>query len=123
MIDYFFLFSNSAAAQADSSVGQFWIALSSVWDTSTTFPGIKVNTPAALVNGISPLTGFWIVVSRTAPDPNLDANAAMVMKLARDAAIRSSNFVLAAAISGTNRTNLSFSPVPHGSRYPIPLGQ
>ena len=84
-IDYFCIYSNAAAAQADSPVGAFWNG--SAWDTSTTFPGISVNTPAALING---------------------------------------NFVVAASVTGTNRTSLSFKPQPmavSGSAYPIPLGK
>jgi hypothetical protein len=124
-IDYFCLFSNVAAAQADVNVGAFWDATKASWDTSTVFPGISVSTPAALVNGISTLTGFWIVVSRpTANNPGLDGDAAcQILKLDRDLAAGNGAFVLAAAISGTNRTSLTFQPVPHGSNYPRPLGK
>lgn len=121
MIDYFCIFPNAAAAQADATVGQFWNASSSIWDTSTVFPGVSVITPAALVNGISSLTGFWIVISRVTPNPALDAIC--VMKLDRDLGIVNGAFVLAGTIIGTNRTSLTFQPVPHGSGYPRPLGK
>ncbi len=123
-IDYLCIFSNAAAAQADGPVGAFWNG--SVWDPSTTFPGISVNTPAALINGISPITGFWIVVSQTARSGALDADTNCVLTLDRDQGKINGNFVVAASVTGTNRTNLSFKPQPmavSGSAYPIPLGK
>lgn len=120
-IDYFCIFASAASAQADGPVGAFWNG--TAWDTSTTFPGVSVTTPQALVNGISSLTGFWIVVSRTAASAALDADANCVMKLDRDAGSVNGNFVLAAAITGTNRTSLVFQPTPFGSGYPRPLGK
>ena len=44
-IDYFCIFTNAAAAQADANVGPFWNG--TTWDTSTVFPGISVTTPHA----------------------------------------------------------------------------
>ncbi len=120
-IDYFCIFTNAAAAQADANVGAFWNGAN--WDQSTVFPGISVVTPAALVNGISPITGFWILVARPAADAGLDANTACVMKLDRDLGKVNGSFVLAAAITGSNRTSLTFQPIPHGSGYPRPLGK
>lgn len=121
-IDYFCIFSNAAAAQIDGPVGAFWNG--STWDPSTTFPGVSVATPAALINGISPITGFWIVVSRPAASGALDADTNCVMKLDRDLGKVNGNFVLSAAITGTNRTNLTFQPVPFdGPGYPRPLGK
>jgi hypothetical protein len=122
-IDYFCIFANAAAAQADANVGAFWNATLSVWDQSTVFPGVSVVTPAALVNGISPITGFWIVVSRPVDNPGLDADTACVMKLDRDLAAANGAFVLAATLTGTNRTSATFQPVPNGSGYPRPLGK
>ena len=120
-IDYFCIFSSATTAQADGPVGAFWNG--TVWDTSTTFPGVSVVTPQALVNGISSLTGFWIIISRVADSPALDADINCVMSLDRDIAKVNGNFVLAAAITGSNRTNLTFQPVPHGAAYPRPLGK
>ena len=123
-IDYFCIFTNAAAAQIDSNVGPFWNGSS--WDTSTTFPGVTVVTPQALVNGISPITAFWIIVSRPIANAGLDANAACVMKLDRDQGAVNGNFVLGAAITGGNRTSLTFKPQPmaqSGSAYPNPLGK
>jgi len=120
-IDYFCIFTNAAAAQADPPVGTFWNG--TTWDTSTTFPGVSVVTPQALVNGISSITGFWIVVSRVSTSAALDADTNCVMKLDRDLGNVNGNFVLAAAIVGGNRTALTFQPVPHGSGYPRPLGK
>lgn len=122
-IDYFCIFSNAAAAQADAPVGAFWNASTSQWDLSTTFPGVSVVTPQALVNGISSLTGFWIIVSRTADSPALDSDTNCVMRLDRDVAAVNGNFVLSSAITGTNRTSLTFQPMPAGSLYPKPLGK
>lgn len=121
MIDYFCIFANAAAAQADPTIGAFWNATASAWDTSQVFPGISVSTPQALVNGISSLTGFWIIISQQAPNAALDA--VCVMKLDRDLGKVNGAFVLAAAITGGNRTAFNFSPVPHGSGYPRPLGK
>lgn len=121
MIDYFFLFTNSSVAQVDSVMSVFFNGTS--WDQSTTFPNVNIATPAALINGISPLTGFWIIVSQNSTNPSLDAHANLVMKLDRDLGKVNGNFVLAASISGTNRTNLNFQPVPFGSGYPRPLGK
>jgi hypothetical protein len=120
-LDYFCIFSNAASAQADTNVGAFWNG--TAWDQSTVFPGVSVVTPAALVNGISPITGFWIVVSRPVDNPGLDADTACVMKLDRDLAAANGAFVLAATLTGTNRTSATFQPVPNGSGYPRPLGK
>lgn len=120
-IDYFCIFANATAAQADGPVGAFWNG--AAWDTSTTFPGVSVVTPQALVNGISPITGFWIIVSRIGTSAALDADTNCVMTLDRDLGKVNGNFVLAAAITGGNRTALTFQPVPHGSGYPRPLGK
>jgi len=120
-IDYFCIFANAATAQADPNVGVFWNG--TTWDTSTTFPGISVNTPAALVNGISPITGFWIMVARPSANAGLDADTACVMKLDRDLAAVNGAFVLGATLTGTNRTTATFQPVPHGSNYPRPIGK
>lgn len=119
MIDYFCIFANAAAAQADSTVGTFWNG--ATWDTSQVFPGISVSTPQALVNGISSLTGFWIIISL--PIANAALDALCVMKLDRDLGRVNGAFVLAAVLTGGNRTSLNFSPVPHGSGYPRPLGK
>ena len=63
------------------------------------------------------------MVSRTADSPALDADTNCVMTLDRDVGKINGNFVLAAAITGTNRTNLIFHPIPLGSAYPSPLGK
>jgi hypothetical protein len=125
-IDYFCIFSNAAAAQADVNVGAFWNATSASWDTSTVFPGISVSTPAAIVNGIPSLTAFWILVSQRVANAGLDSDAACVMKLDRDLGGVNGAFVLSASIIGTNRTSLTFRPTPHaiaGANYPQPLGK
>lgn len=122
--DYYCIFTNQAAAQADSVVGAYWNATASAWNTSVTFPNHKVTTAAALIIGISPITGFQIVISTVGPNASLAANSACFMALNRDAACRSQAFVVAAAnFTGTNRTNATLSPVPMGSCYPRPLGQ
>jgi hypothetical protein len=123
-IDYYCIFTNAAAAQADTAVGSRWNATAGAWDTSVTFPNHKVVTAAALINGISPITGFQIIVSTVGGDAALDADAACFMKLNRDAACRSQGFVMAApSFTGANRTNATISPTPMGSCYPRPLGQ
>jgi hypothetical protein len=122
--DYFCIFTNQAAAQVDAVVGTYWIVGNSAWDLSQTFPGVTVSTPSALVDGISAITGFWIVVSSPVDNAALDAKANCVMKLDRQAAILGNAFVVASTgLSGTGRTSFTFQPVPHGSRYPRPLGQ
>lgn len=122
--DYFCIFTNQAAAQADATVGAYWDPVNLVWNLSTVFVGVSVVTPTALVDGISPITGFWIVVSSMTDNVALDAKANCVMKLDRQAAILGNAFVVASTgLSGAGRTSFTFSPVPHGSRYPRPLGQ
>lgn len=122
MIDYFCIFANAAAAQADPTCGAFWNATASAWDTSQVFPGISVLTPQALVNGISSLTGFWIIISQKAANPALAAIC--VAALDRDLGKVNGAFVLSSPLLTTpNRTPLTFSPVPHGSGYPRPLGK
>jgi hypothetical protein len=120
-LDYFCIFSNAAAAQVDTAIAPFWNGTN--WDLSTTFPNVSVTTPAALVNGISPITGFWIVVARTADSPALDADTACVMKLDRDLAVGNGAFVVSATLTGSNRTSASFKPMPAGAQYPIPFGK
>ena len=122
-LDYFCIFASATTAQADVNIAPFWNSTTAAWDLSTTFPGVSVTTPAALVNGISPITGFWIVVARTVDSPALDADTACVMKLDRDLAAANGAFVLAATLTGTNRTSTTFQPVPNGSGYPRPLGK
>lgn len=122
-VDYFCLFTNAAAAQADGAVGAFWFSTNSVWDLSQTFPSVSVITAAALVNGINPNTGFWIVISQTARNAALDAKANCVMTLDRDLGAVNGAFVLAGTLTGANRTNATFSPIPAGSKYPRPFGK
>ena len=120
MIDYIFLFANLAAAIADPTVGAYY---NNGWRMDVCNPGIKVVTAAALVNGVSPITGYWIMIESTGPSAALSSNSKLVLVLDRDAAVRSKSFVVAAAISGANRTNATISVVPLGSQYPQPLGQ
>lgn len=119
MIDYFMLFSSQTVAESDPTVGLYWDGSS--WDLSQTFPGISVATAQAIINGVSALTGFWIIISTVAPVPALDTHSRLVMKLNRD--LSSGSFVMSSVITGTNRTNLIFHPLPQGSNYPQPLGQ
>jgi hypothetical protein len=120
-IDYFCLFTNAAAAQADPNVGVFWNGVS--WDTSTTFPGITVSTAAPNIRGVNTTSGFWIMISRPVDNSGLDTSC--VMALDRDLGKNNGNFVLFAdgSLNGTARTGLNFAPVPHGSGYPRPLGK
>ena len=126
-IDYFCLFTNVAGAQANPAVGAYWHPATSDspadWDRSQTNPGLSVVTPQAIVNGVSSATGFWIMISTFGPNAALDADTSCVMKLDRDAAIAGNAFATSTVITGANRTALTFSPVPLGSRYPLPLGQ
>lgn len=120
-VDYFCIFSSQATAQVDSAISPYWNG--TTWDQSQTFPGISVTTPQALVNGISSLAGFWIEIASAGPNAALDADVACVLKLDRDVAAVNGAFVLGAAITGGNRTSLTFKPVPAGSAYPRPLGK
>lgn len=122
-IDYFCLFATQAAAQVDVAVGVFWDSVNLTWRGDTTFPGVSVVTAAALVNGINPNTGFWIVVSQTARNVALDAKVNCVMTLDRDLGAVNGAFVLAGTLTGANRTNATFSPIPAGSKYPRPFGK
>ena len=119
MIDYIFLFANLAAAIADPTVGAYY---NNGWRMDVCNPGIKVVTAAALVNGVSPLTGYWVMIE-SPPNVALANDAKLVLALDRNAAVQSKPFVVAAAISGANRTNATMAPVPLGSQYPQPLGQ
>ena len=122
-LDYFLLFTSAAIAQSDSVVGTYWDAIDGVWNLSVVFPGIKVITPQAVINGISSLTGFWIIISNAGDVPSLDNHSNLVMKLDRDIAAQGGSFVLSSVITGTSRTNLTFQPGPQGHKYPHPLGQ
>lgn len=119
--DYFLLFTNAAAAQADATVGTYWDG--SNWRGDVCFTGLKIVTAQAIINSISSLTGFWILISNPGALAALDSHPNLVMKLDRDAAALGGAFVVSAVISGTNRTGLTISPVPHGAQYPRPLGQ
>ena len=123
MIDYFFLLATEAAAEADPIVGAYWISDLAQWRPDVCFPGTKVATPQAVINGISSLTGFWLIIAQTNPNAALAADANLVMALDRDAANAGRSFVTSAVITGTNRTSLTFSPTPFGAKYPQPLGQ
>ena len=123
-IDYFCLFSNQAAAQADPVVGAYYNTTAGSWDTSQTFPGVSVITPQAIINGMATGLGFWIIVSKPAPNAALAGNTThCVMVLDRDIANANGSFVLSSQIAGANRTALTFSPLPMGGNYPLPLGQ
>lgn len=76
-IDYFCLFTTATVAQGNAAVGRFWNATALTWDLSRTFPGIKVTTAQAIVNGVSTLTGFWIRVSMIGADSLLDAETSL----------------------------------------------
>ncbi len=123
--DYFCLFASASAAEADPVVGTYWHGTD--WNRSVTFPATKIVTPAASFHGIPTATGFWIVLSPGGDNAALDGEVTSTgpcwLALDRDAARNSQPFVVHASISGTDRTNLSFAPVPEGSAYPRPLGQ
>ena len=123
LIDYFFLFATATAAETDPVVGAFYNVPNTIWRPDVCFPGLKVVTPQTVINGISSLTGFWLLIAQATPNVALAANANLVMVLDRDAANANGAFVLAASITGTNRSNLTFSPTPFGANYPQPLGQ
>lgn len=117
MIDYFFLFSNQAAALADPIVGAFSDG-SGNWRLDICFPGIAVSTASALVNGISTLTGFWICISQTADNPTFDSHANLVISLNREAAT-----LHATVLNAGGHTSFQATPVPAGSTYHRPLNQ
>jgi hypothetical protein len=126
-MDYFCLFATQAAAEANPVVGQYYSASGASWDLSQTFPGIKVTTPSAILNGVSTLTGFWIIVSTAGPNATLAGKVATTgpcyIGLDRDVGKVNGSFVINAGISGSARTALTFSPIPEGSAYPSPLGK
>jgi hypothetical protein len=122
-IDYYMLFSNAAAAQADPVVGSppYWNGTN--WNTSITFPGTTLITSQALINGISSFAGFWIIISLPTPNAAIAADTNLVFTFNRDSACRLQSFVLSATVVGTARTLATTHPVPAGSCYPQPLGQ
>lgn len=126
-IDYFLLYTNQAAAEADAAIlagdsfGPYWSA-SGGWRPDVVFPGISVVTPQALINGVSSITGFWLLISSPALNAALAASPNFVMCLDRSLAPAGS-FVLNAVISGSNRTSLQLHPVPAGAGYSQPLGK
>jgi hypothetical protein len=122
-IDYYLLFSNAAAAQADPVVGAvpYWNGTN--WNTSITFPNTKLVTAQALINGISSGLGFWIIISLPTPDAAVAGRPNLVFTFNRDAGCRLQSFVLSATVTGTARTLATTQPVPAGSCYPQPLGQ
>ena len=92
MYDYIFLFANAAAAQADPSIGAYWVAPTAdnptgSWRGDVCYPGMKILTATAIVNGVSTLTGFWIGIASMVDVPAFDAHSKLVAKLDRDAAI------------------------------------
>jgi hypothetical protein len=115
--DYFFLFSTQAAAEVDPVVGHYWNAANG-WDLSQTFPGISVVTASAIVNGISALTGFWIMISSAGPNATLAGGANMVMSLDRTTAV----LVGTPLISSAGHAAFVWHPVPTGSTYPAHVG-
>jgi hypothetical protein len=124
MIDYFFLFPDEAAAIADPVLAPFHIAVDPVgWRCDFCFPNMAIVTPQAVVHGINPNTGFWIMVARNTPINVMGTHANLVLALDRDAANAGGTFVRIAALAGVNRTTATMSVLPAGANYPQPLGQ
>ena len=126
MIDYFFLFPNEAAAIADPTVGQFYVTGASSWRKSVCFPGLKIATAQAVVNGISTLTGFWLCIVSTPSNAiwtppaasALAGHANCVLVLNRDTTL-----IVSKQLSASGSTSFQFSPMPCGAVYAIPLNQ
>jgi hypothetical protein len=91
-MDYFCLFASQAAAEANATVGAYYVPASADgpggWRGDVVFPGLKVVTPSAIVNGISTLTGFWLMIATQGDNAVLDSVTNCVMKLDRDVAVR-----------------------------------
>ena len=92
-------------------------------NASDLFPWYTDNNFYAELNangtGVATSTNIQgIIISRIGDSPALDTDTNCVMTLDRDLGKVNGNFVLAAAVTGTNRTSLTFQPVPHGSAYP-----
>lgn len=121
--DYFFLFASAAAAQADPIVGAYWDTVNLIWRGDVCFPGLKVVTSQAVVNGISSLTGFWIMISSPGPNATLAGSANCVLATDRIIAAQGGSFVIASSMTAAGHQNLHFSPVPAGSQYAQPLAQ
>ncbi len=127
-IDYFCLYTNQAAAMADpvmtAGSNPFWNAALYNWRPDVVYPGIQVITPQAVFNGVSTLTGYWLMIAQPQRNSALENdNACKGLWLDRAAAVANQPFIVGGTISGGNRQNLQFSPVPLGSNYPQPLGQ
>lgn len=121
-VDYFFLFANTAAAQADPTVGSYWDATNLAWRGDVCFPGLKVVTSQALLNGIATGLGFWIMISSQGPNAALAAHANCAVATDRGLAPGGA-FVLSATMTAAGHQTLQVSPVPMGSAYPQPFGK
>src|ERR1700733_14689125 len=117
MYDYIFLFASVAAAQADGIVGLYWVAPTAEnpvgsWRGDVCYPGMKIVTATAIVNGVSTLTGFWIGIASTVDVPAFDTHSNLVSKLDRNAAIAgatgglpaSSKTITSITVSGNTAT-------------------
>lgn len=116
-LDYFFLFPTQAAAQADATVGGYWDPVNLVWRGDVCFPGLTWLSSQSL-------SGWMIMISSPVMVPALASHANMILQLDRDKAIAGQAFVITTpGMTGAGHISMVFSPVPHGARYPRPLGQ
>src|ERR1700682_5506584 len=126
-IFYFCLFTNAAAAQADSIIGTYWDAGKSAWDQGSTFPGVKIVTSQALLNGIGTGVGFWVAIGKPARNAALDAKVTATgpcWNIVDEDALNAGQAALVQSfMTAAGHQSFHFSPVAHGWKFPGALAQ
>lgn len=124
-IDYFFKFTDEAAAKADPTVQQHMDAARVLWNSSYVLRDVKAWRPSQdTTSGVDAfgnpivvhtfLPGFFLLVSSPRPIPALLNHSALQFALNRDGP----PWVVRNNI-GAIMQDVGVSPVPMGSRYPI----
>jgi hypothetical protein len=106
IIDYVFLFASKSAAQGSSSIGSLVNA------GSVSFGGLAVTTSQALVNGIAPSAGYWIMVASVGQNSTYDTDPNAVLTINRD-----TQKIVSSRLTAAGTASFSFSPVPEGGGY------
>lgn len=143
MIDHLMNFATEAAAQADPIVGAYWTPADNegdpgAWRGDCTIPGVSVysitgsqtititnpdgSTSQETVPTTQPFPGWFIIISLTAVDPNLQAETGCILIADRDMANAGNpNFLLYTqpGLTSAELAAAKVSPTFAGSNYPF----
>ena len=119
MIDYFFKFTNEAAALADAEGTAFY--RDGAWNTDRVIPDVKVWRASQDVDGVHTyLAGWFCIVSINREMPALLSHASLQLALSRGKLNRrEAGGVLVRNVSLALLADIRFEPVFAGADYPF----